>query len=102
MYQMAIKLRRVKYELRMWAKQHFCNFSEKVEKNEDKLNYVEGKLLDKPSSFRLNSWMARLLKQREKLLLFNQKYWGNYRRKEWLTKRDRNSKFFHRSADARR
>jgi len=72
MYQMVLKLRRVRYELRVWANQHFGNFAEKVTKNEDKIKFVEGKLLDNPSSFRLNSWMSRLLKHREQLQLFNQ------------------------------
>jgi len=35
-----------------------------------------------------------MLHQREKLLPFNQKYWGKFRRKEWLVNGDRNSQFF--------
>jgi len=46
--------------------------------------------------------LNRLLKQREKLLLFNQKYWGKLARKEWLVNGDRNSRFFQQSANARR
>jgi len=45
--------------------------------------------------------MLRLLKQREKLLLFNQKYWGKLAWKEWLVNGDRNSKYFQNKATAR-
>jgi len=44
--------------------------------------------------------MTHLLKQREKL--FNQKYWGKLRSKEWLNKGDPNTKFFQRSVNAQR
>ena len=63
---------------------------------------MEDKLLIHPDSPRLNDWMHRLLRQREKLLLFNQKYWGGLKRKEWLVHGDRNSKYFHHRATARR
>ena len=43
-----------------------------------------------------------MLRQREKLLLFNQKYWGNFKRKEWLVNGDRNSRFFHHQANTKR
>jgi len=99
MFQVVKKLKNVKYELKTWAKHHFGNFHDKVTKNEGKIKYVETKLLDNPSSFRLNSC---LLKQREKLLLFNQEYWGKYKRKDWLTKGDHNTKFFQRTTDSRR
>lgn len=36
------------------------------------------------------------------MLCFNQKYWGNLARKEWLVKRDRNSTFLQRWANIRR
>lgn len=36
------------------------------------------------------------------MMLFNQKYWGKLARKEWLVNGDRNSKFFHKQANARR
>ena len=102
MFQFAQKIKFVKRELKTWAKSHFGNFHDKVSKNEDKIRYVESKLLDNPSSFRLNSWLTWLLKQREKLLLYNQKYWGEFKRKEWLTRGDRNTTFFQRSAGSRR
>ena len=55
-----------------------------------------------PNNYRLNDWLNRLLCQREKLLLFNQKYWGSYRRKEWLVNGDQNSRFFQQRANNRR
>lgn len=63
---------------------------------------MEERLIAHPNSHRFNSWMQRLLKQREKMMLFNQKYWGKLARKEWLVNGDRNSKFFHKQANARR
>ena len=33
---------------------------------------------------RLNSWLASSVKQREKLVIFNQCCWGKYARKKWL------------------
>ena len=102
MFQMVKKLRAVKFDLRIWAKQHFGNFHLKTTNNEEKIRYVESRLVRNPTSFRLNSWLVRLLKQREKLLLFNQKYWGKFRRKAWLTGGDRNSKYFQRIADTHR
>jgi len=82
MFQLTTKLKFVKHELKSWARNHFGNFHDKVTANENKIEYVEGKLLINPLCFRFRSWMSRLLKQREKLLLFNQKYWSNLNQKE--------------------
>jgi len=46
----------------------------RLDQNETKLRLMEDKLLLHPDSPRLNEWIHRLLRQREKLLLFNQKY----------------------------
>jgi len=43
-----------------------------------------------------------MLRQREKLLLVNQKYWGTFRRKEWLVNGDGNSRYFQQQANTRR
>ena len=51
-----------------------------------------------PDSPRLNTWLNQLLVQREKLLLFNQKYWENLKRKEWLVHEDRNLRYFRQRA----
>ena len=63
---------------------------------------MESKLLANPQSCRLNDWHFRLLKQREKLFLFNKRYWGNLARKKWLVDGDRNSRLFHQSATNRK
>ena len=63
---------------------------------------LEDKLASQPDSIRRNDWMNRLPQQREKLLLFNQKYSDNLRRKEWLVNGDRNSRFFQQQANTRR
>ena len=58
-------------------KKHIGNAYDKLAKNALKnIDYVEERLLSNPTSHKFNSWMQRLLKQREKLLLFNKKYWG--------------------------
>jgi len=65
-------LKTIKLELKPWVRSTFGNMQAKLRLNLEKINYVENKLLESPLSFRLNEWMNRLLKQREKLLLFNQ------------------------------
>ena len=55
-----------------------------------------------PQSQRLNAWHLRLLKQLEKLLLFNKCYWGNLARKKLLVDGDRSSRYFHQSARNRK
>jgi len=46
-------------------------------------------------------WLNPLILQREKLLLFNQKYWGKLEGKEWLVHGDRNSRYFQQRANTR-
>ena len=53
------------------AKKNIGNPNAKLQKNSKKLIYVETTLCQDPNNFRLNSWMHRLLKQREKLVPFN-------------------------------
>jgi len=76
------KLKSVKIELKDWEKKYIGNPYDKLSKNAQKLAYVEERLTANPDSYRLNSWLNRLLKQREKLLLFIQKYWGKLARRE--------------------
>ena len=102
MFSFVKKLKAVKNELKPWAKSTFRHVQEKLQQNLDKINYVEAKLINNPASYRLNNWFNRLVKQREKLLLFNQKYWGRLARKEWLVNGDRNSNYFQRRANSRR
>jgi len=76
MFKIAKKLKLIKHEVKGRSKNHFGNFQNKLAHNTQHLKYVEEKLLSNPDSFCLNAWMTRLLKQREKMMLFNQKYWG--------------------------
>ena len=69
----------------------FANFRKQIEKNTNKLQLVESKLIGHPHSLRLNDWHFQLLKQREKLSLFNKLYQGNLARNRWLVDGDRNS-----------
>jgi len=62
----------------------FGTLKSKIDTNEDKPYYVEDKvLLQNPGSPRLNSWHAHLTTLLgKKLLLFNQRYWQKYARKQ--------------------
>ena len=42
-----------------------------------KMEQIEEKLSNQPNNTRLNAWLRRMLSPREKLLLFNKKYWAN-------------------------
>ena len=62
-FQLSKKLKNIKYELENSSNRQFGNFHDKVTKNEQKITYVEEKLLDNPSSFLTELfWMIRLLK----------------------------------------
>ncbi|KAJ8435753.1 hypothetical protein Cgig2_003175 [Carnegiea gigantea] len=73
---------RIKLDLKCWSKNTFENFESKLERNADKLLHVEKNVVQNPNIARLNNWHHRLIKQREKMYLFNQKYWGKLARKE--------------------
>jgi len=94
MFRIMRKLKSVKYEVKDWPKKHIGNAHDKLAKTAQKIDFVEQRLLSNPNSHIFNSWMQHLLKQREKLLLFNQKYWDKMAQKEWLANCDRNSEFF--------
>ena len=80
--------KKIKLDLKSWSKNTLANFKNKLERNADKLLYVETKLVQNPNSARLNNWHLRLIKQREKMHVFNQKYWKKVGRKEWLVHGD--------------
>lgn len=67
----------------------------KLIQNDDKIKEIEQWIWDQPLNPILQQHLTRLITQREKLLLFRQKYWANVSRKTWLTQGDRNSRFFH-------
>ena len=71
MYKIMQRLKNVKLQVKGWAHQFFGNTRYRLDQNEIKLRSVEDKLLLHPDSLRLNDWIHRLLRQREKLLLFN-------------------------------
>ena len=102
MFRFASRLKAIKHDLKRWSTSKFANYRAQIEKNTTKLQYVENQLLESPNNYRLNHWHFRLLKQREKLMLFHQRYWGQFARKQWLINGDRNSKFFHKLAIARK
>jgi len=102
MFRIAQKLKRIKVDLKTWSKCTFGNFRSKLERNNDKLLYVEEKLAIHPHNSRLNNWHYCLIKQWEKMHLFNQKYWGTFARKEWLVNGDRHSHYFHQTMKARK
>jgi len=95
MYCVVQKLKKIKLDLKTWSKVTFGNFKSKLERNGEKLLQVETKLVQDPNNSQLNNWHFRLIKQREKIHLFNQKYWGRIARKDWPVNGDRRSHFFH-------
>ena len=95
MFKLSQKLKSTKQQIKVWARTFLGNNQQKLLLNSQKIQLIEEKLVSQPNSPRLNDWLHRMLRQREKLLLFNQKYWGNFKRKEWLVNGDRNSRFFH-------
>ena len=101
MFKFTSNLRRLKSTLKVWNRSKFSNYRTQMEKNTNQLHLVESKLLSNLYSRRLNDWHTRLLKQREKLLLFNKRYWGNFARKKWLVDGDRHSRYFHQSAKSK-
>jgi len=76
MYRVASKFKKLKLDLKVWSKSTFGNFKNKLERNGQQLLVVKGKLISQPNNARLNNWHYRLIKHREKMHLFNQKYWG--------------------------
>ena len=102
MFRLVQKLKRLKLNLKSWSKRTFGNFKHKLERNAESLLRIEQRLVLQPHSARLNNWHFRLVKQREKMHLFNQKYWGKLHRKEWLVNGDRNSRYFQQSMLARK
>ena len=89
------KLSRIKTGLKSWAKTYYRHTTNKLLTNEEKLKELQTNLWHQPFNTILIKHINRLILQREKLLLFNQKSWGQSARKQWLTQGDRNSRFFH-------
>ena len=75
MFKFSQKLKRTKQHIKIWARNFLGNNQQKLILNAQKLEKIEEKLSHQPHNFRLNDWLHKMLRQREKLLLFNQKYW---------------------------
>jgi len=82
MYHVVHKLEKIKLDLKSWSKFTFGKFKSKLEKNAEKLLVVETKLVQDPNNAHLNNWHYRLVKQGEKMHLFNQKYWEKLAKKD--------------------
>ena len=80
MFKFVKKLKTIKYEIKDWSKKHFGNLHDKITKNGKKIEYVEERFLLDSNNYRFNSWVNPLLKQRGKLMLFNQKYCSKHSR----------------------
>jgi len=102
MFKLSQKLKKNQHHIKIWARNLMGNNQHKLILNSHKIEQIEEKLSNQPHNFRLNAWLHRMLRQREKLLLFNQKYWGKLRRKEWLVNGDHNSQYFQQQANTRR
>ncbi|KAJ8435658.1 hypothetical protein Cgig2_015663 [Carnegiea gigantea] len=96
------KTEKAQLDLKSWSRNTFNNFKNKLARNAETLLQVETKLVHDPNNARLNNWHYRLIKQRETMCRFNQKYWGKMARKDWLVNGDRNSRYFHQSMKARK
>ena len=81
LFRLIRKLKYTKHELKLWTKSHTGNPFKSLTRNAFKITEIEEQLYNNPLSTKLKSWMFRLLKQREKFLLFNQKCWGKLTRK---------------------
>jgi len=74
MFSVAQRLKFIKWNLKIWKTSNGNNFKTQVANNTTKLSYVENLLISNPDSLRLNHWHKRLIKQRKKLMLFNQRF----------------------------
>lgn len=96
------KLSKIKVALKDWHFKKYGNIQHKLQLNHTKLLNVESQFQVNPFNFHVEQHLQRLLLQRERLLTFGQKYWGQYARKSWLTQGDRSSRFFHDKMSARK
>ena len=72
MFKLTQKLKRTKYQIKNWARRFLGNNHHKLVLNAQKIDHLENLLANQPNSPRLNSWLRRILRQREKLLMYNQ------------------------------
>jgi len=70
--------------------------------NAHKISLVEDKLIQEPDSYRLNSWLNRLLNNEKNYCCSIRNIEGKLKRKAWLIHEERNSRFFQLRENARR
>jgi len=74
MFRIAQQLKCIKNKLKSWKITSGANYRKQIKKNTEKLHYVKNCLIDNADNPRLNHWHTRLIKQREKLMLFHQRF----------------------------
>jgi len=62
MFKLAHNLKNTKYQVKNWAHQFLGNTQHRLKTNLQKIDNVEGKLVNQPDNLRLNSWLNRLLR----------------------------------------
>jgi len=77
MFKLSQKIKRTKQHIKIWAMNFLGNNQQKLMLDSQKMEQIEEKLSNQPNNTRLNAWLHRMLSPREKLLLFNKKYWAN-------------------------
>lgn len=101
-FKVVSRLKKIKLAIKEWNRKHNIYSMKNLDNNQAKLKVLEEKLMENPNNENILKHYERVLKQREKILLFNQKYWRNMARKDWLTKGDRNSSYFHKNLTGRK
>ena len=81
MFRITQQLKCIKNKLKSWKVTSSANCRKQIEKNTEKLHYMENRLIDNADNPRLNHWHTTLIKQRGKLMLFHQRFWGRLTRK---------------------
>ena len=59
MFKIMQKLKTAKHNVKDWSKKYFGNIHDKLTRNVQKIEYVEGRLTAQPNSYRFQAWMHR-------------------------------------------
>lgn len=94
MFQRSKKVKLLKFELKKWHSSKFSHLNQRFANNAQKLKSSETQLFALPNDSRLLCITKRLIKQREKLLLFSQNYGVDIRIRIGL-RMEIATKFFH-------